>query len=209
MTLAFTRNPQHVESESMCFERRRGDDIFTFESCCKEPLSLGGQRENFKRVDRRIDVPTVLHAELGIDRELVCAVNHLRRGRQHLAQPIGGGVDVGRRGEWREPLAPPACDVRHQNVRAEVKLRLDSKNPTARTASASSKGNRQLDLKFSSSLPMRRSRPGMGVKHAENDLSDHVRRQSLDVGVGRRTCLLLEHGVHRQSERHYVRISAG
>ena len=65
---------------------------------------------------------------------LAGAIDAGGRGRDHLAKPVGRQLEERDTGDLRHPFAAPAGQVRHDDVEAEVKLRLVEDDPSARAA---------------------------------------------------------------------------
>ena len=87
-----------------------------------------------ERSPQRVDEPGVRHAFARVDAQLLAAIDGFRRRRQHLANPIRRERHVRLIGCRREALPPPAGQIRHDDVVAEVQLRLDEQQPAARTS---------------------------------------------------------------------------
>lgn len=79
-------------------------------------------------------------------------------------------------------------------MRAEVQFGLDDEDPTARTSAPMVEWKGQFTLQATGCNTVPRRGPRMRMQHAKDDLADHIRRQRLDIGIGRRTCLRLPHG---------------
>ena len=143
------------------------------------------QGEDFKRASYRVNVPAVADAKCGVDGEFVGAVRLMGGRRQHFAQPVGRGLDPGGVRQLWQTLAPPAGEVGHNHVLAEVQFGLDHKDPaTWTTAFPLLERTRHFFAKCIRCNGVFWCWTRMGVQHAEQDLADHVRRQGLDVGIG-------------------------
>ena len=132
-----------------------------------------------------IDKPEVGDALAGIDRPLAVPVEIACRRRKHLADPVGRQGEEGRVGKVRHPLAPPAGDVGHQDVLAEMQLRLVDDPPAAGAAFAEVERIADLTAQNGTGARMRRGRSRMGVERSLDDFGDHVRRRVDHVLIGR------------------------
>ena len=119
LTLArISRTPAN-QADVMALEGRRGYRVHFLERRSDQPL-VALARKRLQRSGDRIDVPAVADAERGIDGQLVGPVEALVEGESTSHIQSGCGLDEGRSGSLGKPLAPPARDVGHDDVRAEM-----------------------------------------------------------------------------------------
>ena len=81
-----------------------------------------------------VDKPEPGHAVLAVDILFAGPVHDCGRRREHLARPVGRQRKPSRAGQCGHPFAAPACQVRNQDLRVEVKLGFVEDDPTAWTA---------------------------------------------------------------------------
>ncbi|HMG57659.1 MAG TPA: hypothetical protein VK601_29365 [Kofleriaceae bacterium] len=119
----------------------------------------------------------MLDAARSMERQLLGAVEFLGRLRQHLADPVGRHGDERRIGHHGEPLAPPAGQIGHDDVVAEVELGFVQDQPAARAAAAAHERRAKLVAEH---RPGGHRRTGGSVEQPElaaDDLGDHVLRR--------------------------------
>lgn len=113
---------------------------------------------------------------------------------RNLANPIGGKLREGVRGNVRHPCAPPPREIGNENVRGQVNLGLIQNDPSAWSASSTVKGTPQVGAESGGDFGVWQRRTWMRVEHPEQDLTHDIRGQRFDVGVGRRRgCGLRRH----------------
>jgi len=152
--------------------------------------------EDLQRPRDRVDEPSVAHALAGVERHLLVPIECGRRGAEDLADPVRSdrgedGAEVGRAlGAPARKVGDDGVDLTRRGRVGEVELRLVEDEPTARAALAEPEGTVQpaAETRARSGVPQRR--PGEGVQHAAYELGDSVRRDGLQVGVGRAAELL-------------------
>ena len=103
--------------------RTDADRIVVFGAGNQHPLAVA-ELERLEGAVRRVDEPQVRDAFAGIDGALAVQVMPARRVRDYLAHPVRRQRDVSRLGKIWHPLPAPAHPVRHNDVLAEVQLRL-------------------------------------------------------------------------------------
>ncbi|HEY0484155.1 MAG TPA: hypothetical protein VGD37_41835 [Kofleriaceae bacterium] len=131
----------------------------------------------------------------GIDRHLLGAVGLLGRRRQHLADPVRGHRDEGGVGDHCEPLAPPAGEIRDDDVVAEMKLRLVEDEPASGAAATALERRTEL-LSHRRGCGGRRAAGAIRqAQLAADDLGDHALRRVDHVLIG---CTSLLDWVHHE-----------
>lgn len=148
----------------------------------------------FQGFEAGVEQPKVRNAETSVERELTGPIEAASRGRQDLANPIGGDGDEGVARGVGHAFAPPAGDVWNDHVLGEVQLGLIQYPPTAGAAVA------KLHARDQRGAQRRRpDRVGHRGSRADDqlsvdDLADEVLRQRADVVVASRAPRGLRHG---------------
>jgi hypothetical protein len=123
------RSPQSEQMDLDCIERlcshRRSIGIRP-----KEQPVTRLQAKNLKGPRVRIDEPGMAHLPLGIYRQLPKTIEPSSGRRKDLAYPIRSLADVGPAWRRRHPVVPPACQVRNEDVVADMEFRLGEDPPS-------------------------------------------------------------------------------
>lgn len=106
------------------------------------------------------------------------------RRRQHFARPVGSKREVRRIGQLRHPPSAPARAVRHEDVVAEVQLRLQVDSPPARAYTSATERGSELEAEIGARPTMRRTRSWVRVQGTVGDLGHTVSGRVL---IGRST----------------------
>jgi hypothetical protein len=111
---------------------------------------------------------------LGVDPELATAIDPLGCGREHLADPIGHQGEERLTGDGRHSLPPPASQVRHNDVLAEMQLRLVEDPPPAGPVDTPVEGISENHADLRSHRRVRLPRPGAQEQFPIEDLGHLV-----------------------------------
>jgi hypothetical protein len=111
---------------------------------------------------------------LGVDPELATAIDPLGCGREHLADPIGHQGEERLTGDGRHSLPPPASQVRHNDVLAEMQLRLVEDPPPAGPVDTPVEGISENHADLRSHRRVRLPRPGAQEQLPIEDLGHLV-----------------------------------
>jgi len=133
------------------------------------------QPKHLERLLPWIDEPGVAHALPSVDRELAYPVDAYGGRREDLADPVRCLLEKRHVGEHRHPLASPASQVRDQDVRAEVQLRLDQDPPPSRASRRTGlpvEGTEQGVPHRGRGPGVGRRGPGPGEQFTVDDLGD-------------------------------------
>ena len=118
-------------------------------------------------------------------RQLLSAVDRFGGLREHLAQPIWGDGDERVRGELAHARAPPAGEIGDDDVLREMQLGRVEDQPTPGPAATAIERTGKVASEDARGAGVRHSGTRRRVEHAADDLTDLVRWQGLEIGVGR------------------------
>ena len=119
-----------------------------------------------ERALQRVDEPRVRHPRLRVDAQLPAAIDAPGGGGEHLAHPVRGEREEGLLRHGRQPLAPPAGEVGHDDLLSEVKLGLVEDPPAPGAAAALVERSPDEEPK-----PGRRHRVSRGRPRAQEQLA--------------------------------------
>ncbi len=144
------------------------------------------EAHDLERLRDGIDQPRVAHALARVDPQLLRAVDHRGRWREHFAHPVGCQGEVGGLRQPWHPLAAPAPDIRHQDVWIQVNLRFVEDGPG--TWPSLTEVERTDEDRPEPCLRQRlaRRRSGRRVQLVVQNLRDDVLGLRAEVVVGRR-----------------------
>ena len=144
----------------------------------------------------RIDEPCMLDARACVDGQLVGPVHRGRRGREHLAHPVGREGEVSRRGHDWHALCAPAREVGDEDVAlGKVQIRFVQNPPAAGAARAAVKRATDSFTEPRRSSRVSRCRPRLQAKLAR-DRADAALLHRGEVGGGcRLACRKARHRV--------------
>ena len=111
-----------------------------------------------------VDEPDVAYAMRPVDGALLAQVEPSGARREDLANPVGGEADRRRVGKLAHPFAPPAGQIGDQDVRCEVQLRLDGKEPAAGAARSIVEAIIKARPELQGRPPMARGRAGVEMQ---------------------------------------------
>jgi hypothetical protein len=106
---------------------------------------------------------------------------------EDFAQPVRSKLERGSLGKLGHPLPPPAGKVRHEDIIAQVQLRLVQDDPAAGAASAAIEGAIELAAEVRRGPGVQRRRTWTRQELAADDLGNDVVGRSEHILVG---CLL-------------------
>jgi hypothetical protein len=175
--------PKSGERERHIGEGRSIDIVVLEKRVDQEPTSTLPLKD-LQALGPWVDLPKEIYLICGIDGSLGTLVVTFGPLGQNLANPVGRNLVPDLIGRLCHALLSPTGDIGHQNVLTEVKLRFWNENPAAWSSITELVRPSDRYVQGSGRGSMATGRTGMRHEVAEQDLADHIRRQSLDVGVG-------------------------
>ena len=119
-----------------------------------------------------------------VDRQFFSAIGGFGRRRQHFGDPIKGELEGSIVRDCEHSFAPPAGEVGHEHVFAEMQLGLVKDDPAARAIAAAAEGiaNHHRENRSGSRVGSTWAR--LSVQFPVNDLRNQVRGHGDQVAVG-------------------------
>lgn len=131
-------------------------------------ITLPGEAKDLEGAHDRIDEPEVRDALARVEGHLSPAIEERGGRREDFANPVGGESQEGFFRNFREALAPPACEIGHEDVRTEMKLGLGQNDPSSGTT-APRTARRVIAL-------LEKAGRSLGSESRDDDADDFVTR---------------------------------
>lgn len=125
---------------------RRGPLVATVQSGHRPPLAI--TLEDLERLLDWIDEPGPCDALFAVDAEFLDSIDASRGRGKNLADPVGFESEEGRGRRNGHSFAPPARQVRNQDVAAEMEFGFVEDPPPARTAASLLEGREEFPGRF-------------------------------------------------------------
>ncbi len=175
--------PEAVQGKLGGVEGRLANGIVVLERGEQGPAPVV-QLVHLQRLQVGVHQPEMAYPFAGVDGHLQYPVGAGGGRGEDLAYPVGRKLEPGCIGQLGHAFAPPAGEVRYQDLLAQVELGFVEDPPATRAAAASTIRVPQVTTQSGIRHGMSGCGPGVGMKAAVNDFPHLVFRQGEEVLVG-------------------------